>query len=291
MMFAPQKGKAYDKLPIKVEASFDTDVWFVSTKFDGNQIFITKISGRVRMFTSDWKEFYIREVANEVHKITGDFVIIGEFLHDSIGKLGDRTKCGVLTTYRTNFSKRLSNDAGSESKSLIKVFDMMFYDYKGQPSVNVPYLTRLEIASIHISYLNYLQVVVGGLMTGKQAKLHAKALVKLGWEGCMCVNPKSLYQPGKRVNYSIKLKYRKTADLRCINIEEGEGKYVGLIGALILVDSMGRTCNVGSGLTDADRSKDTSYFINRVIEIEYEQIIDTYIQPTFVCVREEKEID
>ena len=33
------------------------------------------------------------------------------------------------------------------------------------------------------------------------------------------------------------------------------------------------------------------YFIGKVIEVEYEQLLATYIQPTFVCVRDDKTIE
>jgi len=112
---------------------------------------------------------------------------------------------------------------------------------------------------------------------------------KYGWEGMMCVEPSSVYTPGKRGNHIVKLKYRKTADLLCIGTEPGEGKYQGMIGALVLKDRNGRVVRVGSGLDDLDRSYKNDY-IGKIIEIEYEQILDTYIQPTFVCVRYDKQL-
>ncbi|MCI4436934.1 MAG: hypothetical protein JHC33_09030, partial [Ignisphaera sp.] len=86
-----------------------------------------------------------------------------------------------------------------------------------------------------------------------------------------------------------KYKKRRTADLLCIDTTPGEGKYVGKIGALVLVDSDGRRVQVGSGLSNAERSNPDNYFIGNIIEIEYEQIIDTYIQPTYITVRHDKD--
>ena len=73
-----------------------------------------------------------------------------------------------------------------------------------------------------------------------------------------------------------------------MGITEGEGKYKGMIGSLVLQDASGRIVSVGSGLSDAYRSKASIAYIGKVIEIEYEQILDTYIQPTFVTVRLDK---
>ncbi len=61
-----------------------------------------------------------------------------------------------------------------------------------------------------------------------------------------------------------------------------------MIGALLLEDSKGRVVSVGSGLSDDQRRVNSMYFVGRVIEIEYEQILDTYIQPIIKCIRADK---
>jgi len=145
-----------------------------------------------------------------------------------------------------------------------------------------------DVGAAQAKWSDMLTKVSTRQLTGKQAKIFAKQLVNEGWEGCMCVDGNSKYQIGKRVNYSVKLKYRKTADLLCIDTIPGDGKYVGEIGSLVLQDSEGRIVAVGSGLDDIDRVKNPNHFIGKIIEIEYEQIMDTYIQPVFNCVRYDK---
>lgn len=291
MYFKPQKGKAYENLPNKAIESFDSINWIVSTKYDGNQVFITKQNGKVQMFTSDWKEFYIKLVADEVHMMPGNFVLIGEFMHNCLGKLGDRTKSAILTTYRTNFTKLLNNAPNLEMNSNIRVFDILYYTpINSHLITEIPYEKRLVQIGYDLASTKLLRPIQYAKMTGREAKIFARNLANDGWEGAMCINANSYYMPGKRVNNSVKLKFRKTADLLCIGFEEGEGKYEGMIGALILKDSKGRIVNVGSGLEDyqRDNSQKVNY-LGKIIEIEYEQIIDTYIQPTFICVREDKD--
>lgn len=285
--FKPQKGKAFDKLPAKSLNTFENDKYLLSTKYDGNQVFIVKHQNEVRFFTSDWKEFYISTVASLLESVQGSFVVVGEYLHGCDGKLGDRTKSAKLTTYRTNFAKGMDNYLSDEAKTKIKVFDFLEI-FSESVLVDVPYSERLEKARAKLNVYSSIDVIDTMLVTGKQAVALAKSLVHDGWEGAMIVDPDSHYQIGKRVNYSIKLKYRKTADLLCVGVEEGEGKYTNMIGALILKDSEGRTVSVGSGLTDRDRQASVSRFVGKIIEIEYEQLMETYIQPTFICVRESK---
>ncbi len=271
----PQKGKPYDKLPIKTLATFDNTIYAVSTKFDGNQVFITNTNNnKVEFFTSDWKQFDMPLIAERFELLlrsAGDCTLVAEMNYGlNSGKLGDRTKVqGRITTERVNFKKGIKCVL-DESLVVLNIFDFI------DSELSYTYSQRHDKGS---SY--GLSMVEIEFMTGKDAVVYAKQLVKDGWEGAMLVEPDSLYHTGKRVNHSIKLKYRKTADLLCIGIEQGEGKYIGMVGSLILQDKAGRIVSVGSGMSDSDRLLGEDYYIGTVVEIEYEQIMDTYIQPTF----------
>lgn len=288
LQIKPQKGKAFDKLPAKTLAEFYDKKYLVSTKYDGNQIWIIKQNNRVSFFTSDWKEFYNSVIADDlVENCFGNFIVVAEYNHDCIGMLGDRPKSAILTTFRTNFKKKLPNSSWEEVKAYIKVFDFLVIN-KDTLITNEPYTNRLQIARATLYNSSFLEVVETLLLSGKAAIEHTKQLVKAGWEGTMLSDPDEIYHIGKRVNHCIKLKFRKTADLYCIGIEPGEGKYEDMIGSLILEDSSGRKVMVGSGLSDIDREVEPNYFIGQVIEIEYEQIMDTYIQPVFITMRLDK---
>jgi len=255
--------------------------YFLSKKFDGHYIQIHKINKSVRFFTSGGKEFAIPEIENELVTLnpTSSFMIEAEYIGTSLGKLGDRTKVGKLTTYRTNFEKGLKTPF--DSRERFKVFDIIM-------APTIPFCDRLDCLET-LSLGNYLELVdnIKGLSI-EDCEDIARDYVKLGYEGAYIKHYYHTYLPGKRVNDAIKLKYRKTADLLCIDIIDGSGKYVGMIGSLVLQDSKGRIVAVGSGLDDNLRTKKKEYFLGKVIEFEYEQIIDTYIQPTFIRVREDK---
>lgn len=283
----PQKGKAFDKLPSKTLDLFDSIRYLVSIKYDGHQIFISKINGVVRFFTSDWKEFNLPKMNKYISSLEGDnFTLVGEFNYDSEGKLGDRSKSAILTTFRTNFKKGIETKPSQEDKCTVKVFDFIevgLYLYRD----------RLERArSLLYSVLpKNISVIRTSIMSGIKAVKYKDELTSMGWEGCMLVEPGTYYEFGHRVNHSIKLKNRPTVDLLCIGVEYGQGKYANQIGAIVLKDSMGRTALAGSGLSDLQRQQVPSYFIGKVWEIAYEQIMDTYIQPVIVSLREDKEID
>ena len=285
--FKPQKGKAFDKLSNKTLDVFPTNEYLVSTKYDGNQIFIVKEGLSVRFFTSNWKEFYLKAVSEDLRQKlpNEDFTLIGEFMHSCLGKLGDRRKSAILTTYRTNFNKSMSNNERLENLSNIRVFDFL-----SKKTQFLTYEERLVKADNILQNLKHIRLISVIKLSGTEALKYTKGITKLGWEGTMCVEPDSLYYIGKRVNHSIKLKPRPTVDLLCIGTELGTGKYKSMIGGLNLIDSYGREVSVGSGLSDDLRQKKPEAFIGKTIEIEYEQIMDTYIQPTFICIRYDKDV-
>ena len=283
-----QKGKAFDKLPKKTLAIFEEQMYLVSKKYDGNQIFISKTGDKVRWFTSDWKEFNLPKIGDSLHMIEGDFTIVCEMNYKSLGKLGDRTEVqGKITTERIRFKKGLACQL-CEELVYLRAFDYITFDGRGVAN-NKSFEKRLvDLRLLEVRLPENIEVVQNILMKGKDAIGFTDYMTQLGWEGCMLMEPSQYYYFNKRVNHSIKLKHRYTADLECIDTELGEGKYADCIGSLVLKDKEGRQVKVGSGLSDADRHYHEDYYVGKVIEIGYEQLMDTYIQPTFIRVRTDK---
>jgi len=285
-MIAQCKGKDISKVS---KSKLLEGGWYASIKYDGNYVQIHKKGNSITFFTSGGKEFYIEHIADELCNLNPnvDFIIECEYIANTSGKLGCRTSAAKLTTYRTNYSKGLESGA-FVGNDIFMVFDCIAYG-KDRALVNSDtFETRLQ---------NLYDLDLGThcerafILNNKFSldKIDAQPFINDGYEGLFLKHKDHVYLPGKRVNNAIKLKGRKTADLLCIGVEPGEGKYEGMIGSLILTDSSGRIVRVGSGLDDSDRNLAFDLvFKNKVIEIEYEQIIDTYIQPTYIRVRDDK---
>ena len=82
-----------------------------------------------------------------------------------------------------------------------------------------------------------------------------KTAVAGGYEGIMIKEPKAIYECKRSVAW-LKLKPFIEVSLTVVGTEEGTGKNVGRLGALIVEgtdDGKLISTNVGSGLTDADR--------------------------------------
>ena len=92
-----------------------------------------------------------------------------------------------------------------------------------------------------------------------------------GQEGLMLNTLSGKYAFGKRTKDLLKVKAMQTCDIKCIALEEGEGKYEGMLGKIVC-DYKGFTLRVGSGFTDEQRMLywNTPELIeNMIVEIQY----------------------
>ena len=77
-------------------------------------------------------------------------------------------------------------------------------------------------------------------------------IVAQGGEGLVIREPNVSYQPGL-TGFAFKLKPKYDDECRVIGYTEGQGKYLGQVGALICLNEQNQKLKLGSGLTDAQR--------------------------------------
>lgn len=68
-------------------------------------------------------------------------------------------------------------------------------------------------------------------------------------EGLMLRDPQAIYRQGKTKDI-IKLKKHQDSEAVVVGYKAGKGKYLGVVGSLLLQDMQGNQFYVGSGLTD-----------------------------------------
>lgn len=116
-----------------------------------------------------------------------------------------------------------------------------------------------------------------------------------GQEGIILKSADGIWE-NKRSKKQIKFKGELECDLRISAIEEGTGKYTGLLGAIICESSdSGIQVRVGSGLTEEQRkSYFTSELIGKIVAVKYNARIknakgeESLFLPIFLEVREDK---
>jgi hypothetical protein len=118
-----------------------------------------------------------------------------------------------------------------------------------------------------------------------------------GQEGIILKTNDGIWE-NKRSKSLIKFKGELECDLLCVGWEEGTGKNVGRLGALVLESGCGKVrVNVGTGFSDADRVAFTSSnSIGRVVAVKYNARItdkssttDSLFLPVFIEFRDDKD--
>ena len=102
----------------------------------------------------------------------------------------------------------------------------------------------------------------------------------------------------KRHSGILKVKRFYTMDLPIIRVEEGAGKYAGLMGNLV-VDYKGNEVGVGTGFCDGERElfwRNREQVVGMLIEVKYKEIsankktgAESLQFPVFVQLRPDKD--
>lgn len=153
------------------------------------------------------------------------------------------------------------------------------------------------IKNNNFSYIKRVPIMYFGSDKGELMRILKEELDK-GLEGIMVSPVHSKYEC-KRSSNLLKAKKidDKTIDLKIIGFEEGNGKYVGTLGKLV-VDYKGSELRVGSGLSDADRSYIWSHrdeLLGTIVEVKYDDLSEnqdggeSLRYPIFVQLRDDKD--
>ncbi|WP_374247686.1 DNA ligase [Thermomonas sp.] len=128
----------------------------------------------------------------------------------------------------------------------------MAFDLPADPGVFGQRAARLQalVASTHAPHL--LAITQQRLDSRAVLDARLRAVVAGGGEGLVLHRVDAHYRGGRSDDL---LKYKPAADAeaRVVGYRPGNGKYAGLVGALLVEDARGRTFALGSGLSDTDR--------------------------------------
>ena len=272
----------------------------IQTKMDGMRAnIIIDADGKVDVRSRNGKQISLdghfdRFVMQIFHKSAtldnlDDFhgaVLDGELvvLDEAENKILDRkTGNGIL-------NKAVKGTITSEEAARVRMWcwDMIpLEDFKKEYCA-IPYFDRLAVLNERMDEVfnvqeKHLVNILPALPIDnyEQAEVIFNDALANGEEGVIVKNGDSPWE-NKRSKYQVKMKAELEADLLVEEVQEGTGKYEGLVGSLSCTTKDGNLkVNVGSGLTDDDRKKDPDEFIGKIVSVKYNEKIKDKNSPTW----------
>ena len=230
-----------------------------------------------------------------------DYVFDGELLVvDSTGKPLDRkTGNGIL-------SKGVKGTMSDKEASMVRVTLWDAIPFTGfQAGVyKTPYNERFMLLTQNVDLLKGVSAI-GHLVdivwtkevnTQLEAQNIFEKFLADGQEGTILKSKTNIWED-KRSKEQIKFKGELECDLVVVGWEEGTGKNVGRLGALVCESSDGLIqVNVGSGYSDEQRKEYTKKYTNgKIVTVKYNARIkdrgdgvERLFLPTFIEMREDK---
>lgn len=274
----------------------------VQTKFDGMRFNAIVNGDSVEFKSRNGKDLNLFDnLKPEFRDLAGKDAMVydGELLVvDEKGKILDRkTGNGILSkAQKGTISKE------EAARVVAVLWDAIPYAHFTMGKSDVPYNVRLTFFTRKLEALHKQT----GLARIRAARSHiandlkeAQALYRTalesGEEGIILKDSNNLWED-KRSKSCIKFKAELEADLLCTEWVEGEGKYKGMLGSVILTTRDKKLeVSVGSGFNDEQRKtlkkKDV---VGKIITVKYNALITNKSQenslflPIFIEIREDK---
>lgn len=149
----------------------------------------------------------------------------------------------------SDLARALQADASAWRQVRFMAFDL--------PSSSQPFASRTRELRVLVEQVALPQLQrISQLNFATRAQLDAwlDAVASGGGEGLMLHHALAHYRAG-RSDDLLKYKRWDDAEARVVGYRAGKGKYVGMVGALLVQDAHGRYFALGSGLRDADRTR------------------------------------
>lgn len=264
-------------------------------KYNGIRVIALIKDGTVELKTRRGLNFSFPALEEELSKIKKDIMLDGELcVGDS--QNSNHTYVGGLVN-----SARQGNPI-TNTNLVYNVFDGMPLDIFNNKLRTDPYYKRLYFIDENLVESKLVRRTSNFTFeTLEDINNTFTNLIKDGYEG-LILKPAGHRYSFKRCKDWIKVKETKKAgkdaDLECIDIKYGSGKYKGLIGSLVckgIVEGKSVQVSIGTGLTDKDRILKPNYYVSKYIEVKYNCLIQnkqtgqwSLFLPRFVQVREDK---
>ena len=285
MLCSPFEQKLVDKIkfPAAVQLKMD-GMRFNAIVKDGKCEFRSRNGKEIQLLGNLEEEFVT--LANGI-----DCVFDGELLVKEGGKILDRqTGNGIL-----NKANKGTISAADAAKVHATVWDLIPYAYFTDGHCPTPYETRFGSLQVMKLPAKIHLVEHKIVATYEEAKEIFEAYLADGQEGIILKGLQGVWED-KRSKSQIKFKGELECDLKIVGIQEGTGKYAGMLGAILCESADGVIkVSVGSGFTDEQRKNLGEEIVDKIAAIKYNMRIknklgeESLFLPIVLEIRDDKE--
>lgn len=273
--FKVQLSHSFDKYKNSIPEEFT-----ITEKLDGHRtLCVIDDMGFVDFFTRKGNDVLrLTEIEDSVKNLVGKTNILGRATFNSGVVLdGEIIVQKGETDDLFNETSKIIRKNGDKTGLVFHVFDIIPREtfLSNDMSKPLPYSERRKTLDSLFSiaddqeWLKLVPALYSGSDTEQIEKI-AHDLIEEGKEGAMVNDNSANYQFG-RTKSLLKVKEFHSADLVVTGYFEGQGKYEGTLGGLI-VDYNGNEVKVGSGFTDEQRDEywaKREEMINRIVQIDF----------------------
>jgi len=266
--FSVMLAKKFEEHQHKIKGNF-----VVSEKKDGNRVVVIKDNGIIKSFSRQGKPYEgLQEIESDILGLPIDNIVFdGELIADIEGS--------TIEVYAETTSKARSK--GSNKTGLVfHIFDVLdLKEFQNGKSLSKCVARKSRLSNIFETYdLPHCREVkslyIGGDLN-EVGKWMSWA-TEQGLEGLM-VNMDMPYIC-KRSDVILKVKVFNDADVKCLAVLPGTGKYEGMLGAItIQFEHEGKLyeCNCGSGFSDEERKtyyKQPELITGKIVTVGYFEV-------------------
>lgn len=287
------------KYPVTIEDKEDGMRCFVVVDGDGVDFF-SRSGKRIETLGNLKEEFIVLNKNSEKTMYDGELLV-----RDEKGKILDRkTGNGIL-----NKAVKGTINQEEADRIVIRLWDMVPYDkfIEGKYSVSaigrkIKLTTEFQLGDVQHMAGSKLSILAQTQINSEEELLkHYEQALLDGKEGLIVKNPDGIWV-NKRSKDWLKMKdgmegFEKEIDLRVIEWIEGNGKYKGMLGALMCQTDDGRiVVKVGGGFSDIERKTIGLDIVGKIITAKYGEEIssrnkdtNSLFLPRFVEIREDRD--
>ena len=291
--------------PVMLASGFDEKIMnkmsypaYVQLKLDGMRFNAIVQNGKVDFRSRNGKSIdLLGNLEQEFLALAGELPVVFD------GELIVREKSGVIMNRQKGngiLNKAVKGTISSSEAAQVEavIWDLILLQHFKQGEFKLPYEHRFQI--LESLEMPWRVSLIENIEVASEDEAHHifEEYFSKGEEGIILKDITKGWED-KRVKHQVKFKGELECDLMCVDWQEGTGKNVGKLGALVLESSDKLVkVNVGSGFTDEQRDKYTmNNTVGKIVAVKYNAKIQdkktgefSLFLPVFIELREDKDV-